>query len=149
MWIMRFSHKSIVQSHDSWVRSCDLLLLISNIYQLINLHWFLYQGIQMPDANTRGSLGEWESLCKPEPQQRGFTQTFEFFQTHSRLQCAQSVSLWSFCGGGEMEGHILEKKLLLLLSKGCPGTSELMHTKTGNWYAHCKFGGCSNTEEIQ
>ena len=34
---------------------------------------------------TRGSLGELESLCEPEPQARVYTKTFEFSQTPSSV----------------------------------------------------------------
>ena len=31
-----------------------------------------------PEANTRESLGEFESLCEPEPQARVYISTFKF-----------------------------------------------------------------------
>ena len=49
-----------------------------------------------PDANTRGSLGEFESLCEPEPQASVYTKTFEFSKLPRVFASAGYVNTASF-----------------------------------------------------
>ena len=116
-----------------------LLFVSSCFYQVTFKKYKTLAVFSQPDANTRGSLGELESLCEPEPQTRVYTKTIEFSQTPSRLD--ERTCIGQFHHTSLMQNQLQTNQSVLYAFQGLP--KKLASFVEFDFLSSLSFGGWS------